>query len=155
MRKDIYITRLQKNGPDIRPRPAIKVVTRRVSDGLTGCEVVGEHVPYESKSNGEVERAVQTVHSLARTLKVDFEWKHCLVRTSSTRRKSCDRAGYPSVPCFVSDRTYCQCLGTDSRRPRRRHAIPPTRVTWWVSLPCRLAKTVAARWTSERLIGVK
>ena len=55
--------------------PSIKALTKSVKDGWRG-EAILEHSPKgESKSNGEVERAVQSVHGLARTLKEHLEQK--------------------------------------------------------------------------------
>ena len=54
---------------------SIKALAKSAKDGFKG-EVILEHSPKgESKSNGEVERAVQSVHGLARTLKDFVEQK--------------------------------------------------------------------------------
>ena len=52
---------------------SLVALTKSVRDAWTG-ELVLEHSPKgQSRSNGEVERAVQSVHGLARTLKEGLE----------------------------------------------------------------------------------
>jgi len=135
--------------------PAMIALIRRVQE-KAHCEIVPEHSPVgESRSNGEVERAIQTIEGLARTLKDALQ-----TNAQATIAADCQIVPWLVEYSAVLHNLYHKGEPHDGRTPYSRIRGRD----WKIALPCfgevvdymvRGTSKLEARWREGVFLGVR
>ena len=138
--------------------PAIKFLVEDIRTARTGAQTIVEEAPKKSKgSNGVVERAVQTMEQLLRTLKSAFD-ERMGVRIDAKHPVltwMCEYSGYLVNRLEVSadgKTAYERCKGKQAQVMGLEFG---EKVLWKYAVSCQKMEKINARWGYGLFVGVR